>query len=392
MKRKTKLGILLLLLSPFLIFILLLVTLIFFNNNETKYVLADIVLYILIIVSPILFSFGIYKIIKSKDKDEKFLSNKVSKKRMLIGKIILFGIMIPFVLCIIGSILYSSFVENIEDNIRKEYNSKYLNQLAQRCIYQDNSEEEEYELEPTLIGNYEFVPDEYVWNWNMNDYGYFYLDRYIDIPSNYIPKEMYSLKESWNLKNNYKLELNCNPIDVKNLEEDSTYKCSVSYNNKVISTDVRHDVFCIYPNAKSCHDLTGVILYSNKYSAGNKEYLFLMSYAGESFNDLSVYRLEDGEYFPLMFKYEYKGENFSKQTYTVSGTKFELYGVSKYGMFDKLMDGDMELVTFFTEPTMGVYNNIYGLNSIWSVEGDGLYLKKTVMELIKDWKSEKKES
>ena len=385
MKKQTKIGILLLT-SPLIIICISIVTSLFINTGEISNILKDIFLYLLLIVSPILFGIGIYLLIRSRDKDDKFINNKVSKKRKLIGKIILFGIICPIFLFFIGYILYASFVENMESEIRKEYYSKCMDQLLQKCDYQNNNKEE-YELEPTLIGNYDFVPDEYVWNWDMDEYGYFFLNRYIDIPSHYIPKKTYTLKESWNLKNNYPLELNCNPIDVKNLEEDTTYKCSISYNGKVISTNVRHDIFCLYPKTKSCYDLTGVALYSNKYTSGNEEYLFLISDAGETLNDLSVYRLDNGEYLPLMFKYEYKGENFSKQTYIISSTKFELYGVGKYGMFDKLMDGDMELVTFFTEPTMGVYNNIYGIYSIWAVERDGLYLRKSVMELIQDWET-----
>ena len=68
----------------------------------------------------------------------------------------------------------------------------------------------------------------------------------------------------------------------------------------------------------------------------------------------------------------------------VSSNTFELYGVGKYGLIDKFVDGDMELVTYFSEPTMGIGNNVEGINSIWRVEDDGLYLRKTVMELYRE--------
>ncbi len=52
----------------------------------------------------------------------------------------------------------------------------------------------------------------------------------------------------------------------------------------------------------------GVLLYSNPYSAGSVEYLFLISKNGDIHNKLYAYRLENGKVTLLPFKYEYKGE------------------------------------------------------------------------------------
>ncbi len=386
MKKKKLPLILLLLFSPFIIFIILAcISLFLDSDSETLYILYDICLYV---ISPLLFLLGIYLLIKHR---ETIFINKVSKRRKLIGKIILFGILCPFIVFIFGVFLYNSFVEGIEDDVRKEYSDRYYKQLQNIKWEEDNEckcEQEQILLEPKLIGSYEFVPDEYVWEWDMYSYGYFNLDRMIDIARFYIPKEVYKVSKSWNLKDNNKLDLVCDEVDVRKVELGDSYKCTVSFNNKVIDTDVRHDIFCFWDSNKSCTDNVGIVLFSNRYSEGSIEYLFLLNKEGEDYNKLSGYKIEDGEIRLLPFKYEYKGESYSDDSYTILESVFELYGIVMYGMFDYLTDGDVELVTFFQEPTMGLNNNIDGINYIWSLQEDGFHLRKTVMELIEEWDSE----
>lgn len=386
MKKKKLPLILLLLFSPFIIFIIL-AFLSFFLDSGSEYfnILSDVSFSI---ISPLLFLLGIFLIIKHR---ETIFTKEVSKRRKLIGKIILFGIICPFVVFLTGTFLYNIFVEGIEDDVRKEYSDKYYEQLKSISWEEDKEcecEQEEILLEPKLIGNYEFVPDEYVWWWDMDSYGYFDLDKMIDIARFYIPKEVYKVSKSWNLKDNNKLDLVCDPVDVRKVESGDSYKCTVSFNNKVIDTDVRHDIFCFWDSNESCTDNVGIVLYSNRYSEGSIEYLFLFSKEGEDYNKLSAYKIEDGEIRLLPFKYEYKGESYSDDSYTISESAFELYGIVMYGMFDYLADGDVELVTFFQEPTMGLNNNIDGINYIWSLGEDGFHLRKTVMELIEEWDSE----
>ena len=176
MKKKKLPLILLLLFSPFIIFIIL-AFLSFFLDSGSEYfnILSDVSFSI---ISPLLFLLGIFLIIKHR---ETIFTKEVSKKRKLIGKIILFGIICPFVVFLIGSFLYNIFVEGIEDDVRKEYSDKYYEQLKSISWEEDKEcecEQEEILLEPKLIGNYEFVPDEYVWWWDMDSYGYFDLDKY----------------------------------------------------------------------------------------------------------------------------------------------------------------------------------------------------------------------
>lgn len=386
MKKKKLPLILLLLFSPFIIFIILAFLSLFLDSGSEYFnILSDVSFSI---ISPLLFLLGIFLIIKHR---ETIFTKEVSKRRKLIGKIILFGILCPFVLFLIGVYLYNIFVEGIEDDVRKEYSERYNKQLQSINWEEDKEcecEQEEILLEPKLIGNYEFVPDEYVWGWDMYSYGYFDLDKMIDIARFYIPKEVYKVSKSWNLKDNNKLDLVCDEVDVRKVELGDSYKCTVSFNNKVIDTDVRHDIFCFWDSNESCTDNVGIVLYSNRYSEGSIEYLFLFSKEGEDYNKLSAYKIEDGEISLLPFKYEYKGESYSDDSYTISESAFELYGIVMYGMFDYLADGDVELVTFFQEPTMGLNNNIDGINYIWSLGEDGFYLRKTVMELIEEWDSE----
>ena len=44
----------------------------------------------------------------------------------------------------------------------------------------------------------------------------------------------------------------------------------------------------------------------------------------------------------------------------------------------------MELVTYFSEPTMAMDNNLRGIHTVWKLENDGLYLKKTIMEVYRE--------
>ena len=104
-----------------------------------------------------------------------------------------------------------------------------------------------------------------------------------------------------------------------------------------------------------------------------------------------AYRLENGKVTLLPFKYEYKGEYFSDTSYTISEAGFDFLGVERYGIYDKMMDGNEALVTFFYEPTMGMYNNINGIYSLWDLEDDGFHLKRTVIELNPRWVSETEE-
>ncbi len=375
---KKKLGIFLLL-APIIIVFLIVLSIVL--SGVISFEVPDYFLEILIyIVFPLSISIGILLLIKHRDKHKSFISSKVSKKRSIIGKIILLGIICPILIYIAGSIVYLF----MGYSLREKYSTR-----CESCSEKALKEAPESSLlEPSLIGNYEYIPDEYVWYFDIDNYGYFELNKLIDIPQLYLPKQIYSVKESWNLKNNYKLDLVCDPVDITKVGIGDSFKCNISYNNKVIDTNVRHDVFCYWKTNKSCIDNIGVILYSNRYSKGDVEYLSLISREDESHNKLSVYKLENGEILLLPFKYEYKGENFSDKSYTVSGTQFELYGIKKYGIFDMVSDGDMELVTFFDEPTMGYNNNIAGIHDIWKIDNDGLYLRKSVMELIEDWNSD----
>jgi hypothetical protein len=240
-------------------------------------------------------------------------------------------------------------------------------------------------IEPTLRGTYEYVPDEYVWEWSTEREGYYILNRYIDIPEYYLPEYVVKTERSWYLKNADLLEVECEEVDLRNVKLGDIFKCSVSYNGKVLSSNVRYNPFCFGSGLQSCSERIGIVVYSNRYGLSDAEYLIIGSSEGLNHNKIEVYRLEKGEAQLLPFKYEYKDENFSDKSYMISAFDFDMYGIEKYGLFDLLVEGDIELVTFFQEPTMGVNNNIRGLYNIWKVEDDGLYLKKSVMELIDDW-------
>jgi hypothetical protein len=308
-----------------------------------------------------------------------FLSKKVSPK--FIKTLLL--IFLLLVTLITSGILLFKVKEELETYLFPYFDKKYG--LHTNTYLYECEEEEDTLIEPTLIGTYEYVPDEYIWEWPVNREGYRTLERHIDRPESYLPEYIVKTERSWYLKNSYSLDVKCEDIDLRNVKLGDTFKCSVSYNGKLLSSNVRYDVFCFAQGLQSCSERIGIVVYSNRYNQSNTEYLVVGTYEGSEHNKIEVYRLEKGEALFLPFKYEYNEEHFSDKSYMISGFKFEMYSLEKYGMFDLLVEGDMELVTFFQEPTMGVNNNIWGIYSIWSVENDGLYLKKSVMELIEEW-------
>jgi len=377
---KKKLGISLLF-TPFIITLLLLVLFSFLPSDYPE-IIDHIIDFTFFVVSPVLFCIGLVILIKMKKKGKKVFSNKVSKKRMLIGKIMLFGIIIPIFIFLGGSFVYKTAKRKIINRIVSQHGETCQTKYV--YVAEDQPDEED-PIEPRLKGTYEYTPDEYVWQWNAYEQGYYDLNRYIDIPESYLPEQVFVTQRSWDLKNGHTLKVNCSEIDLKEVKMFGTYKCSVLYDDNLLSQDVRRDIFCYGSNLKNCNERIAVVLYSNRYSDSSVEHLVIASREGTSHNSITVYRLDDGDARSLPFKYEYNNENFSDKSYMISSLQFEMFGMEKYGMFDFLVDGDIELVTFFQEPTMGVHNNIWGIHNIWTVEDDGLYLRKSTMELIEDW-------
>jgi hypothetical protein len=367
---KQKIGILLLC-SPILIILISILL-------EVTFVLPVFIEYILLILffigSPIFVGIGIYLLIKHRDKEKSFITNRVSKKRKIIGKIILFGIICPIFLLL----LYTLFGQGLQKELQNEFCPKC------NTVTQTEIESEAETLEPTLIGTYEFEADEYIYDWDIYEQGYFQLERYIDTPREYIFGDTVQVNRSWDLKNGYKLDVECEEIDISTVDIDNPYKCSIYYNDKLIRDDIKHEAYCFYEGGNNCVYNLGIVVYSNPYVESDTEHLITMKYISNYFTDISVYVLEDGEYKPLFFKYKEGEEYLSELRYMVSSATFDLYGVGKYGLIDQIVDGDKELVTYFSDPTMGIDNNLKGIDTIWRVEDDGLYLRKTVMEVYRE--------
>ena len=268
--------------------------------------LFDTYLILLFIGSPILVGIGLILLILSKEKGKPRLTSKVSKKRKIVGKVILFAVICPSIFFF----LYILFFQQIKLGIKNKL-----------CPTPPSSTQTEV-IQPTLLGSYEIEGDEYIWEWDMNDYGYFYLEKYIDTPRQYIFGDTVEVKRSWDLKNGYKLEVYCEEIDISTVDIDNPYRCSVYYDGKLIRNDIRHEAYCFYEGGNNCVYNIGIVVYSNAYSESDTEYLITTKYITGFFSDISVYVLENGEYRPLPFKYRDGEEYLSELSYMVSSNTF----------------------------------------------------------------------
>lgn len=303
-----------------------------------------------------------------------FLSKEVKLKRVWKGFVISFSVLV--MVLVIGDY----YVNLIDSTLR----SHYVEQEQKEVLGAKDSE-------PKLIGSYGDISsnDTFVWDWDRNwdREGYYKLTKYINNPQYYISTKYFELKQTWDLKNGYKLSLSCTQLDMNKAIPGDVYPCTLSYNKQVLTNSLRYEAYCSdYENLKDCHGSTNFIVYSNIYEDSSaNEYIIFSEWALGSKDWIYVYRLNDGKATLLPFNYKGKEEN----RWYITVSSYEMYGLYSTQENENNFNDPIELVTYFHEPSMGSQsgdnaNNVEGVYENWEVSDNKLNLKQRVVDLYKE--------
>lgn len=160
----------------------------------------------------------------------------------------------------------------------------------------------------------------------------------------------------------YKLVLDCPEIELSKVIVGDPYACKVEYNNQLINDNVRYDIYS-WEEGKSMPSYVSLVVYSSE----KFEILVFGEYSGGSFDDISVYRLQDGKTKLIPFNYK----NELKDTWKVeSSMSIGLY-------YNK--NEDLKLVTAYHEPSMGP---LRGVIREWKLGDESLILERTFGNIV----------
>jgi hypothetical protein len=239
------------------------------------------------------------------------------------------------------------------------------------------------EDKPEFTGSYgDYKHDEAVWDFSMDREGYYKLAKFIENPEYYLPANKGVINETWILKGQKKLDLVCPDLTDEMVIPGNSYNCSILYNGKLLNDTVRMIGLCNdWEKQIDCSVEVAFTAFSDRYgSTDSDEYLITSQWASGSKDDISVYRLHNGEADHLKFT---DGEVIDESWY-ISSYAFEMYG--KYTTWENKKDfnDEIELVTMFHEPSMGSGNNLENIFKIWKVNENKLERYKTIFDLYRE--------
>ena len=372
---KKKLGRILFLI-PFIILGISIIFRILYNLQD---LLSDFSIYLAILsffVSPLLLGFGLYFMIKYKEKGEPlnsikrvysnikkwikkhntFFSKKVSIKNIILGSLI--AIISLSALIFITFKIYEYILTERYSQIEKEF--------------EDNKGLGEF----SLPADSPFYADEYIDTSIDEREGYSKYPRHIDSPSYYFEDgEVVTLKDSWLLKNGYELDLVCEEVDLKKRLDPAEYlTCEIYYNGKLVVDNVYYNAYCRdFEDFTNCYGGVSFAVFSGPYSS--PEFL-ATSYMPSGFDSsISVFNLENGKANRLSF------ETREGDVYESIGARvfqFELY--EEYDPDNTSLQREVntiELVNYQWNPGW-LGEEIGGLYHIWEIEGNRFIESKSI--------------
>ena len=303
-----------------------------------------------------------------------FLSKEVKLKRVFKG----FAIGFPLIIMIF--VIGNHYINLVDDALRTHYVGKKQEKVLGVK-----------ESKPQLIGSYGDISenDTFVWDWDpyWEREGYYQLDRFIEDPEYFIASKKFALKDSWTLRNGYKLSVSCIELDMRKANPGDTYPCTISYNGQLLSRNLRYEAYCKdSEKLSSCHGLANLRVFSETYGdSSSDEYVVVSEWASGSKDWIYVYRLNNGTATLLPFLYNGKEE----EKWFISSYAYDMYGLYSTWENEINFNDPLEFVTYFHEPSMGAtsgeyMNNVEGIFRIWSVEDDKLRLKETVVDLYRE--------
>ncbi len=287
-----------------------------------------------------------------------FLSKEVNLKRVLKG----LTITIPCTIMILYLSIY--YLDLIDTSLRQHYLGEQ--QIEVLGIEEKTNFEIEYasELEDMTKG---YGIDEYIYNWDGIVEGYYLQTSYIREPINYFSGDTAQVSEKWRLKDSYELELYCPPKLIEEVIPGDYYLCTVKYNGVLVSDNVRY--YIEYPEEeKTVYSQVSMVVYSTSPYVKIKEHEFLVlgSYAGGSYDEISVFKLVDGVPIRVQFFYEDKLEDTWKVSNPMS---FRL-------LYSE--DSRWKFITHHKNPATGPLN-VY---RIWSLDQDKFILDRTIGDIV----------
>jgi len=224
------------------------------------------------------------------------------------------------------------------------------------------------ETKPQLEGTYDINIDEYTYEYDWTYEGYTQLEPHINRPEYYIEESNSVVILRWNLKNESIIELSCPDVRMQLMVVGEYYSCILKYNNEVVSNNIRYDLYSS-ENISSNAGNVSFIVYSDALT--DEEYIITGSYAGESHDDISVFRLVNGKAILLPFV---DGNTTSNQWNISRPMRFKMYE----------SNGKYKMITYYHEPSMGIENNLKGIYEVWDVTNTGLVKEKTIGEVIRE--------
>jgi hypothetical protein len=289
----------------------------------------------------------------------KFFSWEVNVRRL--SKAILLLVVFPVTLFILGAQLSIKVGDlfSREEERNKCYQSNILGTES-----------------PTLIGEYgdlRRIADEFVWEWDWKREGSRRINKFISYPEYYHDSYIADINDSWMLKGGYELDIMCEEVNLKVVAPFDPYPCTIYYNDKEITDTLSQVSHCEdFENYSNCSGVVRFTVYSSRYDGIDEpEYLVTGTWASGSKEDISIFTLKDGNFEKLSFS----GRKGLSKTVFISYEGYELY------IND---EGDIELVTYFQEPSMGSDNNVQGIYEVWELKNGIFYLRETIVDLHND--------
>lgn len=286
-----------------------------------------------------------------------FLSKEVKFKRISKGFAIAFPVII--MIFVIGSYYF-----NLIDNTLRNHYVGDKKEIVLGTEKTDIQIEYPDEFEEITKG---YDIDEYIYNWDEEVDGFYTQSNYIREPIFYTSGDTAKVSQTWILKNGYKLELYCPPKKLKDVIPGEYYQCTVKYNNILISDTVRH--WIAFPDeGKTVSTQVSLVVYSPSYyeKVNTYEIIVVGTYAGGSYDDISVFKLENGKSIQLKFFCD----DELQDTWMVSNPmSFRLL---------RNEEGDLKLVTHFWNPASAPVK----VHRIWNLDEKVFRVEKTIGDII----------
>lgn len=213
-----------------------------------------------------------------------------------------------------------------------------------------------------------YKADEYLyeWDWDRTDK----FSRFIDTPQYYFDKKIFTLEDSWVLKNGYRLDMKCKEIDMNTYIPGDSSTCELWYNGKMVVDTVRYEASLDMDTKTNLSGIVTFTIFSDRFDDDNtKEFLVTSQKASGSDDLISVFLLDSGNV---------KRMQFIKKDGEVLDSWY--VRVFTFDMYDK--DDSLEFVTYDYNPGY-ISGGVGAILYTWKEKDGNWVLDKTTTVLLK---------